>query len=150
MSKSRYIRYTKHRLPKPKRGSIMPAATTVGTDRVSDEEGKYMRCRNCGFPVDTTRDNPGGTGMGDDGVQVQDFDYDEPNRVFRGSDPLPGNLFNRPALGEGDYNIPVLDTLDMIGTAIQLGLDGTADSFTYTPRQIIITSGCPFCGADII
>jgi hypothetical protein len=42
-----------------------------------------------------------------------------------------------------------MDTLDMIGTIVQLGPDGNVDSFTYTPRQIVITSGCPLCGSDI-
>lgn len=150
MSKSRYIRYTKHRVPRPRHSIRMPSSNTVSLEKTSDEDGKWIRCRKCGFPINVDREILGVDDLAQDSVQVQDFDYSEQSRVMRGSDPLPGNRFNRPALVEGDYNTPVLDMLNMVGTAIQLGPDGNADPFTYTPRQIVITAGCPLCGSDQI
>ena len=150
MSRSRYIRWTKHRFPKPRRSVRMPSASTASTDKTSDEEGKWIRCRHCGFPINVDREI---LGMGSDNVAeepaiIEDFSYEEPSRRMRGSNPYPGNRFNRPVLEEGDYNIPVLDKLDMMGTVIQLGPDGEADPFTYTPRKISIVGGCPFCGSE--
>lgn len=150
MSKSRYIRWVKHRVPRPKHPVLMPSANTVSTEKTSDEEGKWVRCRRCGFPLNLDRDILGMTGdtASEEPVIVQDFDYEEINRLGRGSNALPGNRFNRPALEEGDYTTPVLDKLDMQGTVIQNDPNGNADSFTYTPRKTVITGGCPFCGSD--
>ena len=148
MSKSRFIRWHKQRVPKPRHPVSIPGSNTASVEKTSDEAGKWIRCRHCGFPINVDRENISGSDMGDDGVQVQDFDYEEQSRIMRGSSPFPGNRYNRPALVEGDYQAFTLDTLDMPGVMIALDAKGNADSFTYTPRQIVITSGCPLCGSE--
>ena len=146
MSKSRYIRYSRHITPTQKRRISMPSADTKGVDKDSDEGGKWIRCWKCGFPVNIDTVVIGVDDMAEESVVVQDFDYTELNGTMRGSSPYPGNTVNRPALAEGDYRTASLDTLSMPGPIIQLGIDGAADAFTYTPRQTVKTAGCPFCG----
>jgi hypothetical protein len=151
-TKSGYIRYSKRHVPRRKRRVYMAGAGTDDPDSGKQgDSNRWVRCWNCGFPIDLT---PTVLGVDDssesESVQVEDFDYSEQSRIMRGSDPYPGNRFDRPALSEGDYATPSLDTLNMVGTVIQLGIDGKADSFTYTPRQVTIIRGCPLCGNDNI
>lgn len=135
MNKSRYVRIVKERIPRPRKGITIPAS--------GEETGRWIRCWNCGFPINTDRGMEGSS-------EAEDFDYSEVNLTMRGSNPLPGNRFNRPALVEGDYNTGTVDLFGSMGTAIQLDPDGNADPFTYTPRKVVITGGCPFCGSTNI
>jgi hypothetical protein len=116
--KSRFIKTRRWKLPRHKKSKRV-----IGS---FEDYGRYLKCWNCGFLIDTKR----GLGAGDgSGIQVTDFptpesqvDLAEPIRLYWDS-PV--------AIGLGD----------------KLGLDGTPDrSDVYSPRKAEAFAGCPFCG----
>ena len=126
--KSRYIRYVKQKVPKQRKTIRMPGAGQG--DRTKDDSGIWIRCWNCGFPINTTTTN---LNTDADGVQCVDFPYEEPTKTRRGTT---------------DYTTATLDSLDMVGVALQTGPDGNPITGYYTPRKVDIVSGCPFCGTN--
>lgn len=90
----------------------------------NEDSGRWIRCQNCGFPIDLTKLH---VSKGGDGRSYQDAMVpSEP------SDP--------------DNNILTFDTVNMADVLIATGSDGNAITDYYTPRVVTVTSGCPMCG----
>ncbi len=115
---SRYRRYHESILPKKKR--------RIKVWGVDEDTGKFIRCWNCGFIVNTERD------LGDpenSGIVLQDVVIpDLPPPHMEGVD-------------DTQYTQMTLDTLDQIGTMV----DPNVKAY-YTPRASISIRGCSLCG----
>jgi hypothetical protein len=116
---SRYIRT--HRSPLPKK---VRSKEVFGS---FEDSGKYIRCWNCGFLVDTTR-NISGRGSG---KQYEDF---SPSETEVNSS------------GDADKITLTIDTISMEGVILENGADGNPITDYYTPRKVVVYGGCPFCG----
>jgi hypothetical protein len=115
-----YTTYHKTRLPKRKR--------TIRLKGSFEDKGKYIRCWNCGFIVDTDRD------LGD------------PERS--GCYQTDATVYAQ-TLGMGGSNVEsTLDGLDMIGVLIQNDNTGSPITSYYTPRLPEVSKGCPLCGCS--
>jgi len=111
--KSKYVHIHRHKLPHHRRSQRVHGA--------EEENGKYIKCWNCGFIVDTTRD----LGSSDSsGVSVVEADSD--------SYPYEGSMCS-------------LDYPSMIGDVDLLDGGGT-ERVTYSPKFSSVSRGCPFCG----
>lgn len=123
--KSRYIRTVRNKIPKPRRSKTLYGSF--------EDSGKYIKCRICGWIVDTTRDLGSSEGTGN---YSSDF-------------PVPSEPIG---CVDGDYSVAVaqstLDTVrnGFIGTVIKNDSDGDPITVYYTPRQPSVTRGCPLCG----
>jgi hypothetical protein len=121
MEQSRFYQYSTTRIPKRKR--------TVRLQGSFDDRGKYIRCWQCGFIVDTQRDlgNPGKTGG-----YVDEAEYSETEIRMSGN--------NKLYLDANGYN------QFGVGPLIKLKPDGTAITDYYVPKISRVSMGCPLCG----
>lgn len=95
-----------------------------------EDSGKYYRCWNCGFTVDSTRDSIGGehSGSGDNHLD-----------------------FHEPAFGAKDTSDD-LNSLSVLGGDIghfEVALENVGDGTTEKIRHDFksdMTGGCPMCG----
>lgn len=118
MEQSRYTTYHKTRIPKRKR--------TIRLQGSFEDRGKYIRCWNCGFIVDTDRD------LGDP--------------EHSGNNPIENTVPSYSLYDTGTPTKSSLDTLDAIGTGVYI--DNIINTYTnyktvYFPN---VSRGCPFCG----
>jgi len=120
MADSRYNKTSTTRLPRQKRVKYLRGS--------GDDEGLYVKCWNCGFPVKIDRD------LGDAdhaGISVTDF-----------ADPS-----SAPASSGDKLNcMSTLDLFPSIGCAVRSTMAGAAVSTYYTPRVSTAVQGCKFCG----
>jgi hypothetical protein len=90
-----------------------------------EDSGKYVRCRRCGFHIDTTKE-----------VTEMGSRYFLPDAISPrlSGDPMLVNMY--------------FDNYDMVGSMQELGGDGLAKTDYYEPRRAIVCIGkvCPFCG----
>ncbi len=103
-----------------------------------EDHGRYIKCWNCGFIVDTNRVS---TGDGS-GIVVQDFVF-EPDRYVTKSE---SGWHNVECNSTGLSNIITLDKDNSAVAVLRNGPDGNAVTRFYTPRTAEAKSGCPFCG----
>jgi hypothetical protein len=91
-----------------------------------EDNGKYIRCWNCGFIVNIDRD------LGDaehSGNYETDVSIQAQGLAMGGTNP-----------------VSIMEELDTIGTIIENGADGNPITDYYTPRLPEVSRGCPFCG----
>jgi hypothetical protein len=120
MSKSRFIRTTKWKLPRHRRSTRVEGA--------EEDRGRYIKCWNCGFLIDQNRGLSTGDGSG---IQVSDF-------------PTPTDRFDPD---RSELLLCYWDSPFVIGEILHLGPDGLPDmTDVYTPRSAEAVGGCPFCG----
>lgn len=120
MEKGRYTVYQKMRLPQRRRGAVLQGSF--------EDKGRYIRCGNCGFILDTQRDLGNGESAGN---------Y-ETDMVVEA----------QPPAGSGAEPILCMDTLGMVGPIIENGPDGDPVTDSYSPRVPQVARGCPLCGAS--
>ena len=113
--KSRYFRTGRHPLPKKRRSKIEYGSF--------EDSSKYIRCFRCGFLINTTTADMGGSGNGN----------------TYSSFPVLGDTNDR------EMQQTTLDSLERLGVVTRLQPDGTPMP-TYTPMKSQAISGCPLCG----
>lgn len=89
-----------------------------------EDSGRWIRCWNCGFPIDLTKLHVSKQGNGKS--------YQDAMVPSEPSDP--------------NSKLLTTETVNMVDVLIQTGADGEAITDYYTPRKVTVTSGCPFCG----
>jgi hypothetical protein len=94
-----------------------------------EDAGKWYRCWNCGFPIDSTKTALGGNAP-NQGVVPIAVDGFLPNPV------LSGIPFTYELSLDGDTGGIVLE---------ELGPDGTPKPIRYDFMPDVV-AGCPFCG----
>jgi len=94
------------------------------------DSGKYYRCWNCGFIVDSTRDTIGGehSGSGDNHL-----DFHSPAHGAKDN----SSELNGLSVLRGDIGFSMV--------ALENGSDGTPKSIRHDFKSNI-TGGCPMCG----
>lgn len=126
MSKSRYVKTTRWKLPRHRRSVRLPGA--------EEDRGRYLKCWNCGFIVDTKLGlaSPGSRGL---------FYTDSPNPTVATS--MPGYQRNLIAHWKSPF---------FIGLLPRNGPDGTPSTFlpdVLDATQITgeaVVGACPLCG----
>jgi len=117
--KSRFIKTTRWKLPKHKKSRVLPG--------VDEDKGKYIKCWNCGFIINTQR----GLNIGDgSGVTITDFPNPDLDLKFMGR--VLSIYWDTP------FIIGYMPKNDKP--------DGNPDFDIYTPREAEVIGGCPFCG----
>jgi hypothetical protein len=123
LEKGRYTTYSTKHWPTRRRRIDIPGSF--------EDKGKYIRCWNCGFIVDTDRD------MGD---QNQSGNY-ETDMVVE----------SQSRTGSGSDTLISMDTLGMVGVLLKNdGQDGNPVTKYYTPRIPQVSKGCPLCGCTAL
>ena len=117
MSKSKYVRTVRWKLPRHRRSVRLPGS--------EEDRGRYIKCWNCGFVVDLSK-NLGNSGAS--GIQVTDF----PN-------PTDTAFVGGECFAQWKYPF-------RLGSVGKNGLTGGVDTYQYTPRKAEAVSGCPLCG----
>jgi hypothetical protein len=119
MTRSRYIKTQRHKLPRHKRSQRLEGSF--------EDSGRWIRCWNCGFINDLSKLSL----TGESGISVRDFSYENQDLADSGD---PNNI------------TLTLDQLDMEGVVLENGPDGSAVTDYYTPRIPVAVRGCAFCG----
>ena len=122
MDRSRLTSYSQRTIRGRKRTVTIPGSF--------EDSGKWLRCWNCGFPVNVDRDLGGSTD--------QSGNYE--TEVY---------LDAVSPAGSGDSPIIGMDTLGMVGPIIENGADDEPITDYYTPRIPLVSHGCPLCGASV-
>jgi hypothetical protein len=89
-----------------------------------EDSGRWIKCWNCGFPIDLTKLHVSKQG---DGKSYSD--------AKTPSEPC----------GTKDITLTI-ETVNMADVLIKTGADGNPITDYYTPRLCTVTSGCPCCG----
>lgn len=118
MERGRYTVYHQSRYPTRKRRISVPGSF--------EDKNKYIRCWNCGFIVNVDRD------LGDN-ERTGNYETD-------------AIVASQPRTGSGLSTYIQLDKINMVGYIIINGADGNPVTDYYTPRNPLVSMGCPFCG----
>ena len=97
-----------------------------------DDDGRYFRCWNCGFVVDSKRDRLGDE-RSDDGTSYEDY-ANQAQGAQGDGDPLSVAPVLRMIGGSNSVNTLV---------ALAVGTDGAIQPPTHSHK--LVGSGCPFC-----
>jgi hypothetical protein len=110
-----YPHRTAHRSNSRRRSQVIPGRF--------EDQNRWIRCWNCGFPIDTKRDN-----------------LESGNSYLFQDDPIPSEISDN----DPRNRIITIDVIGELGVSMQI--DGSGNSLpTETARIDIYTGGCPFC-----
>lgn len=89
-----------------------------------EDSGRWVRCWNCGFPIDLTK------------LQVYERGEGKSYQEIVGvSGPVdPSNRFL------------TMEVINMADVLMKLDASGSTTTDYYTPKKVLVKSGCPQCG----